>query len=102
MKTMALLTMALPTMHGYILTMALHVYTKVLYYCFLLKTMALLTMALLTTHGYLLTMALHVHTKAAPVQRGLSIGPERSGANFVIKVYGYPHPYPYPYHLSSP
>ena len=49
--------------------------------------MALLTMALLAMHGYILTMALHVHTKAAPVQRGLSIGPERSGASFVIKVY---------------
>ena len=49
--------------------------------------MALLTMAPLTMHGYVLTMALHVHAKAAPVQRGLSIGPERSGANFVIKVY---------------
>ena len=64
--------------------------------------MALLTMALLAMHGYILTMALLVYTKAAPVQRGLSIGPERSGANFVIKVYGYPRPYPYTYHLSSP
>ena len=35
----------------------------------------------------IVTLPLHCdHTQAAPVQRGLSIGPERTGANFVIKV----------------